>query len=90
MESHRRNELPFWNALDLDDWYRHSNVAKLSYNSRENGGIFENPQISILTTLVSVLSAALEYKVATQDSGVYSKIRTIKEEKEEDKLAPTG
>uniref|UniRef100_A0A6P7FU77 Uncharacterized protein LOC114332781 n=1 Tax=Diabrotica virgifera virgifera TaxID=50390 RepID=A0A6P7FU77_DIAVI len=37
-------------------------------------------------TLVDVLSAALEYESATQASGGYSKVRTVKEEEDEDKL----
>ncbi|XP_072397444.1 uncharacterized protein [Diabrotica undecimpunctata] len=37
-------------------------------------------------TLVDVLSAALEYESATQASGGYSKVRTVKEEGDEDKL----
>ncbi|XP_050509334.1 scaffold attachment factor B1-like [Diabrotica virgifera virgifera] len=37
-------------------------------------------------TLVDVLSAALEYESATQAFGGYSKVRTVKEEQDEDKL----
>uniref|UniRef100_A0A6P7GJ60 Uncharacterized protein LOC114339534 n=1 Tax=Diabrotica virgifera virgifera TaxID=50390 RepID=A0A6P7GJ60_DIAVI len=37
-------------------------------------------------TLVDVFSAALEYESATQASGGYSKVRTVKEEQDEDKL----
>uniref|UniRef100_A0A6P7H879 Uncharacterized protein LOC114347390 n=1 Tax=Diabrotica virgifera virgifera TaxID=50390 RepID=A0A6P7H879_DIAVI len=37
-------------------------------------------------TLVDVLSAALEFESATQASGEYSAVRTVKEEEDEDKL----